>query len=690
MSAFKDRLHSLLHGHEHDHSHAAHACSGCESCSGCHEEEDGHLLLRVCISAALFIAALFVRLPWLKTVMFAAAALVSGYDVLLGAVKGITSKRVFDEHLLMSVAAIGAFAIGESAEGAAVMILYQLGEYLQDRAVDSSRDSIRELMDLRPDTVTVLEGGERKTVAADTVKPGDVFIVAPGGRIPLDGKVTDGVSELDTSALTGEPMPRGVEPGSDVYAGCVNLSGTLQVEATADLKESSVSRILELVEKAEKRKSPAERFITRFAAKYTPAVICAAVIIAAAVPLITGQPFAKWLHRALVFLVISCPCALVISIPLTFFAGIGGAARRGILFKGADSLYAMAGADTVVFDKTGTLTRGSFSVTEVRPVGVDREELLMAAACAEAFSTHPIARSIVAEYGREVDVSRITKCREIRGKGIAVEIGGLAVTAGNAALMDMLGVKYEKAETTGTVVYVTMNLRYVGCIVLEDTLKPDAVGAMTALREKGVSRVAIFTGDRREPSEAVAARLGISEVYAECLPEDKFSHLEALDRSKTGKGALVYVGDGINDAPVLAAADVGVAMGALGSDAAIEAADVVLMTDEPSKVAEAVGFAGRVREIARQNVIFSLAVKAVIMILGVAGIANMWIAVFADVGVALLAILNAMRAYSGGGAPAAGGGLIGRTLSLMRVQEDAPESGEEDEFPSATEETSEQ
>ena len=666
------------HCHEHGHgghSHANHACNECGSCHGCHEEEAGFLLPRVCISAALFIAALFIKLPWLKTGMFGAAALISGYDVLIGAVRGVISKHVFDEHLLMTVACIGAFAIGEPAEGAAVMILYQLGEYLQDRAVDSSRGSIRQLMDLRPDTVTVLENGEQKTVAAETVEPGDMFIVAPGDRIALDGKVEDGVSELDTSALTGESMPRYVEQGMDVYAGCVNLSGTLKVRATAGIAESSVSRILELVEKAEQKKSPAERFITRFASRYTPAVICAAVIIACLVPLITGQPFAKWLHRALVFLVISCPCALVISIPLTFFAGIGGAAKRGILFKGADSLYSMARTDTVMFDKTGTLTQGRFSVTEVKPVGTDREGLLMAAACAESFSSHPIARSIIEEYGKNVDVSRITKNREIRGKGTAIEIGGVAVTAGNAALMDTLGVKYEKEETAGTVVYVTIGLRYAGCIILEDTEKPDAYRAVAGLREQGVSRIAMCTGDRREPSEAVAARLGIDEVYAECLPEDKFGRLDALRASGRENGTLVFVGDGINDAPVLAGADVGVAMGGLGSDAAIEAADVVLMTDEPSKVAEAVGFAGETRKIARQNVIFALAVKAIIMILGITGIANMWIAVFADVGVALLCILNAMRAYAGGGEGAPEGTFLKRLQSLVRVQEESEAGG---------------
>ncbi|MBO4832034.1 MAG: cadmium-translocating P-type ATPase [Oscillospiraceae bacterium] len=657
-------------GHCRGHSHASHACTECGSCDGCHEEEAGFLLPRVCISAALFIAALFIGPPWLKTVFFAAAALISGYDVLIGAVRGVISGHAFDEHLLMTVACIGAFAIGESAEGAAVMILYQLGEYLQDRAVDSSRGSIRKLMDLRPDTVTVLEDGEQKTVAAETVAPGDLFVVAPGGRIALDGTVEDGVSELDTSALTGEPLPRYVEPGMEVCAGCVNLSGTLRIRATAGLADSSVSRILELVEKAEEKKSPTERFITRFASRYTPAVIAAAVIIAVIVPLVTGQPFAKWLHRALVFLVISCPCALVISIPLTFFAGIGGAAKRGILFKGADSLYSMARTDTVMFDKTGTLTHGRFSVTEVKPVGTDREGLLMAAACAEAFSSHPIARSIIEEYGKNVDVSRITKNREIRGKGTAIEIGGVAVTAGNAALMDTLGVSYEKEETSGTVVYVTIGLKYAGCIILEDTPKPDAGSAVQELRDLGVGRIAMCTGDRKEPSEEVAAGLGIDDVYSECLPEDKFRRLEELRADRKGDGTLVFVGDGINDAPVLAAADVGVAMGGLGSDAAIEAADVVLMTDEPSKVAEAVGFAGETRKIARQNVIFALAVKAVIMILGIAGIANMWIAVFADVGVALLCILNAMRAYSGGRASAPAGTFAQRLFALASVQKE--------------------
>ena len=652
------------------HSHASHACSECGSCHGCHEEEAGFLLPRVCISAALFIAALFIRLPWLKTGFFAAAALISGYDVLIGAVRGVISGHAFDEHLLMSVACIGAFAIGESAEGAAVMILYQLGEYLQDRAVDSSRGSIRKLMDLRPDTVTVIENGEQKTVAADTVAPGDVFVVAPGGRIALDGIVEDGVSELDTSALTGEPLPRYVEPGMEVCAGCVNMSGTLRIKATAGIAESSVSRILELVEQAEEKKSPTERFITRFAARYTPAVICAAVIIACVVPLATGQPFATWLHRALVFLVISCPCALVISIPLTFFAGIGGAAKRCVLFKGADSLYSMARTDTVMFDKTGTLTHGRFSVTEVKPVGTDREGLLMAAACAEAFSSHPIARSILEEYGKNIDVSRVTKNREIRGKGTAIEIGGVAVTAGNAALMEMLGVRYDREETPGTVVYVTIGLRYAGCIILEDTAKPDAGRAVSALREQGAGRIAMCTGDRKEPSEAVAAELGIDDVYSECLPEDKFRRLEELRAKRKGDGALVFVGDGINDAPVLAAADVGVAMGGLGSDAAIEAADVVLMTDEPSKVAEAVGFAKETRKIARQNVIFALAVKAVIMILGVMGIANMWIAVFADVGVALLCIMNAMRAYSGGGSSLPSGTFAQRLFALAGIQKE--------------------
>jgi Cd2+/Zn2+-exporting ATPase len=578
-------------------------------------------------------------------IFLASYALIGG-EVVLRALKNISRGQIFDENFLMALATIGAFAIGEYAEGAAVMLFYQTGEAFQEYAVGRSRRSITALMDIRPDYANLKTGDGTRRVPPETVKTGDFILVKPGEKIPLDGIVTEGRSALDSSALTGESLPRDVESGSEVLSGSINKSGLLTIQVTKEFGESTVSKILNLVQSAGSGKAPVENFITKFARYYTPAVVFAAVALAVIPTLVLpGARFSDWLGRALVFLVVSCPCALVISIPLSFFGGIGGASRNGILVKGSNYLNALGNVDTVVFDKTGTLTRGIFSVTAITASdGFDRGELLRYAAIAESNSSHPIAVSVQKAYGRQIAGGSIAEYEEIAGKGVRVATEGKTVLAGNSALLERAGIICNKPDAAGTVVYLAVDGIFAGYIVISDELKPDSKTALANLRAMGVKKTVMLTGDAGTVAEKIGAEIGIDEVYAELLPHQKVEKLEELERGRTGKGALVFAGDGINDAPVLARSDVGIAMGGVGSDAAIEAADVVLMTDEPSKIAEAIRIAKKTRSIVWQNIVFALGVKAVILALGAMGIATMWAAVFGDVGVALIAVLNAMRA----------------------------------------------
>jgi Cd2+/Zn2+-exporting ATPase len=603
------------------------------------------------LGAALFAAGLVFDFPrFSRLAVFAAAYLLIGGGVVLQALKNIARGRIFDENFLMTAASIGAFAIGEYPEGVAVMLFYQIGEAFQSLAVGRSRASISALMDIRPDFANLKTGDETRRVSPETVRIGELIVVKPGEKIPLDGIVTSGRSLLNTSALTGESLPREVEPGSEVLSGSINTSGLLEIRVTREFGESTVSKILTLVQNAGARKAPVENFITKFARYYTPAVVAAALLLAVLPPLlIPGAAFAEWIRRALVFLVVSCPCALVISVPLSFFGGIGGASRQGILVKGGNYLEALNAADTVVFDKTGTLTRGVFTVSEIRcAAGWDREDLLFYAACAESNSTHPIALSIQKAYGEKIDQRRIHSYEEIAGKGLRVTVDGRTVLAGNLRLMEAENISpgEDMPETASgsTMVYVAVDGAYAGYLAAADEPKPDAKSAVAALREAGVRRIAMLTGDNRAAAEMIGGKLGIDAVYAELLPHEKVEKLEILEREESPGKKLVFVGDGINDAPALARSDIGIAMGGLGSDAAIEAADIVLMTDEPSKLAAAFRIAGKTHRIVWQNIIFALGVKAVILVLGALGIAAMWEAVFGDVGVALIAVFNAMRA----------------------------------------------
>ncbi|GHV47221.1 cadmium-translocating P-type ATPase [Synergistales bacterium] len=579
-------------------------------------------------------------------VLFLVSYFLIGGEVLLRALKNIARGQVFDENFLMSVATVGAFAIGEYPEGVAVMLFYQVGEAFQDAAVNRSRKSISKLMDIRPDFANLKVGNDIQRVSPEGVGVGDFIVVKPGEKVPLDGVVVDGRSALDTSALTGEAMPRDVEPGGEILSGSINKNGLLTIKVSKRFGESTVSKILDLVQNAGSKKSMTENFITKFAKYYTPFVVFAALALAVIPPMvISGARFADWINRALVFLVVSCPCALVISIPLSFFGGIGGASKNGILIKGSNYLEALNNVDTVVFDKTGTLTKGVFSVTDV--VGANaltRDELLSFAAHAESNSSHPIAVSIRKAYGQEISGAIISSYEEIAGWGVKVRIDGKTVLAGNDKLLDAENIRYEKTDALGTVVYLSVDGVYAGYIVISDEVKPDSARAIKDLKTAGVRHIAMLTGDSRDVGEKVARELGLDAVYAELLPHQKVEQLEALEKNKPTGQKLIFVGDGINDAPVLARSDIGIAMGGVGSDAAIEAADVVLMTDEPSKIVTAIRIAKNTRKIVWQNIIFALSVKAVILALGAAGIATMWAAVFGDVGVAVIAILNATRA----------------------------------------------
>ena len=604
-----------------------------------------HLLARIIVAAVLFAAGgLLHPEGWAELGVYLVCYAVIGWDIVWKAITNILHGQVFDENFLMTIATVGALILGEHSEGVAVMLFYQVGEWFQSYAVSKSRRSITSLMDIRPDYANIEKDGKLIQVDPEDVQIGDTIIVKPGERVPLDGKIIKGSSTLDTSALTGESMPREVEAGMEVISGCINQTGILTIQTTKEFGESTVAKILDLVENASDKKGKMENFITRFARYYTPVVVFAALALAILPPLVTGQAFSIWIYRALTFLVISCPCALVISIPLSFFGGIGGASKIGVLVKGSNYLEALAYTETVVFDKTGTLTKGSFAVTEIHANGMEDEELLELAAYAEDYSNHPISLSIQKAYGKKIDNNRITDVQEIAGHGVQAVIDGMTVLAGNAKLMEREHIPYTASNAIGTVVYVAFDGRYAGCIVIADEIKADAPAAIKALKNAGIRRTVMLTGDADAVGQDVARRLGLDRVYTELLPADKVDRVEELLAQKSEKGMLAFVGDGINDAPVLARADVGIAMGALGSDAAIEAADVVLMTDEPSKIATVMQIARKTIRISNENIVFALGVKFLVLILGALGRANMWAAVFADVGVSVIAILNAIRA----------------------------------------------
>ena len=604
-------------------------------------------MIRIIIGAFLYAFGIIYKTEnqTIKLATFLLALAIIGGDILFKAIRNIFKGQVFDENFLMSLATIGAFFIGDYSEGVAVMLFYQVGEIFQDYAVDKSRKSIASLMDIRPDFANVRRGDNLERVNPDEVAVGDIIVIKPGEKIPLDAVVLEGSSALDTKALTGESLPREVTVGDRLLSGCININGVLTARVEKEFGESTVSKILELVENASEKKSVSENFITKFARYYTPAVVIFALFLAVLPPLfVPGAVFSDWLKRALVFLVISCPCALVISIPLSFFGGIGGASKRGILVKGGNYLEALAMAEVVVFDKTGTLTKGQFKVRKIVPIGISEDELLKLAAYAESYSNHPISQSIREAYKAEIDNLKLGKVEEIPGHGVVAMVGGAEVAAGNAKLMRQLGVEIGEASgEQGTVVYVALDKVYKGYVLIADEVKDDAEKALRELKAAKISKTVMLTGDSKQIGEAVAKNLGLDEVYTELLPNDKVEKVEKLLREKSTKGKLIFVGDGINDAPVLARADIGIAMGGLGADAAIEAADVVIMTDEPSKIAEAIRISKKTLRIVTQNIILALGVKGIVLLLGALGYATMWAAVFADVGVAMIAILNSIR-----------------------------------------------
>ena len=609
------------------------------------------MLWRILAAAALLLVLHFVPVQGaLRFLLYMIPYAVVGYDILIKAVKGVKNRQPFDENFLMAVATVGAIALGDYAEGVAVMLFYQIGELFQSYAVGRSRQNISALMDIRPDYANIEGGdGELTQVDPDEVGVGSVIVVRPGEKVPIDGVIVEGHATLNTSALTGESLPREVQEGDEVISGCVNMSGLLRIRTTREFGESTVSKILELVENASSRKSAPENFITRFARVYTPAVCYGAVALAVLPPVVRlamgmEAQLGEWVLRALTFLVISCPCALVVSIPLSFFAGIGGASRDGVLVKGSNFLEALSRTKTVVFDKTGTMTRGVFAVSGVYPEGMSEAQLIELAALAESYSSHPISQSLKKAYGQAIDAARVCDVEEISGHGVTAKVDGRLVAAGNERLMARMGVEAKPCEGVGTVVHVAVDGAYAGCILIADQVKPGAKDAIAALHRVGVTRTVMLTGDRDAVAQQVAAELGIDEVHSELLPADKVTRVEGILAGK-GKGEMVaFVGDGINDAPVLSRADVGIAMGALGSDAAIEAADVVLMDDDPRKIAAAIAIAKKCLRIVYQNIVFAIGVKAVCLVLGALGIAGMWAAIFADVGVMVIAVLNAIRA----------------------------------------------
>ena len=607
------------------------------------------MLIRIIIAAVLIVV--FSLLPaegYLRFGLFMIPYLVIGYDILKKAFKGILNKQVFDENFLMAVATVGAILLGDYSEGVAVMLFYQIGELFQSYAVGKSRRNISELMDIRPDYANIEKDGALEQVDPDEVEIGTIIVVQPGEKVPIDGVITEGTSTLNTSALTGESLPRDAKAGDEVISGCINMTGLLKIRTTKEFGESTVSKILELVENSSSRKSKSENFISKFAKYYTPAVCYGALALALIPPvvlLIMGKPamWGDWIYRALTFLVISCPCALVISIPLSFFAGIGGASNQGILVKGSNYLETLAQTKYVVFDKTGTMTQGVFEVSGIHHNEMPDEKLLEYAALAECSSSHPISKSLQKAYGKPVDRNRVSDIEEISGNGVVAKVDGVSVAAGNTKLMDRLGIAYQDCHHVGTVVHMAIDGKYAGHILISDIIKPHAREAIAELKKAGISKTVMLTGDSKRVADQVAGELGIQEVYSELLPADKVSRVEELLNQKSEKDKLAFVGDGINDAPVLSRADIGIAMGALGSDAAIEAADIVLMDDDPLKISKAIKIARKCIRIVYENIYFAIGIKVLCLILGALGIANMWMAIFADVGVMIIAVLNAIR-----------------------------------------------
>lgn len=606
-------------------------------------------LWRIIIAGILFIITTIIDFgnEWLKLVLFVLSYVIVGWDIVRNALVNIVRGKVFDENFLMTVATIGAFLIGEYPEAVIVMLFYQIGELFQSYAADKSRKSIASLMNIRPDYANLKKGDDLVKVDPDEVQVGDIIVIKAGEKIPLDGVVISGSSMVDTSALTGESLPREVSAGDEILSGCININGVITAKVTKEYEESTVSKILDLVENASSKKSQSERFITRFARYYTPIVVIIAAFLAIVPPLlIRDASFNDWIYRALSFLVVSCPCALVLSIPLSFFGGIGGASRKGILVKGSNYLEALAQTEIMVFDKTGTLTKGVFKVQEIQPEGISKEELLELAAHAESYSNHPISTSLKQAYGKEIDNSRISDVEEIPGHGVKATVDGKIVLAGNEKLMKKMDIAYYTGEMDGTVVHVAVDNEYAGYITIADEIKEDSPKAIKDLRSANIKQMVMLTGDSASAASKVAQELGLDRVYAELLPEGKVEKLEELFSYKSPKGKLAFVGDGINDAPVLARADIGIAMGGLGSDAAIEAADIVIMTDEPSKIATAMRISKKTLKIAYQNIIFAIGVKVAVLILSALGITSMWAAIFADVGVTIIAILNSFRALN--------------------------------------------
>ena len=602
--------------------------------------------IKIIIALILFLIAFIANFgnEWINNAIYIVAYIIVGFEIVKKAVRNIARGKVFDENFLMTIATLGAFGIGEFPEAVAVMLFYQVGELFQSYAVDKSRKSISNLMDIRPDFANIEKNGKLEKVDPDEVEIGDIIVVKPGEKIPLDGLIVEGRTSLDTKALTGEALPREVIEGEEVLSGCINLNGVIKVKVTKEFGESTVSKILDLVENASSKKSKSENFITKFAQYYTPIVVIIAVLLAIIPPLvIEGAMFTNWLYRALSFLVVSCPCALVISIPLSFFGGIGGASKMGILIKGSNYLEAISNTEIIVFDKTGTLTEGVFEVQKIEPVNISKEELLKIAAYAENFSNHPISVSLKKAYNKTINEDEIKKSEEIAGMGIIARIGEQGVLVGNEKLMKEKEIQFEKVDEVGTILYVAIENKYVGYILIADKIKKDSKDAILKLKKNNIKQTVMLTGDKKDVGESVAKELGLDKVYTELLPDGKVEKVEELLKGKSEKGKLAFVGDGINDAPVLALADIGIAMGGLGSDAAIEAADVVLMTDEPSKIVKAIQLSKKTMRIVKENIVFAITVKIAVLILSALGIATMWAAVFADVGVSVIAIINALR-----------------------------------------------
>ena len=603
-------------------------------------------LIKIILALILFAFSMIIKFEnvWINNILFVISYIIVGFEIIIKALRNIFRGKVFDENFLMTIATIGAFGIGEFPEAVAVMLFYQIGELFQDYAIDKSRKSISDLMDIKPDYANIEKNGNIQKVSPDSVKIGDTIIVKPGERVPLDGVVIEGTSNLDTKALTGESLPRNVKKDDEILSGSINLNSILKIKVTKEYNESTVSRILDLVENASSKKSKSENFITKFAHYYTPIVVFIALILAVIPPIIIKETtFSQWIYRALSFLVVSCPCALVISIPLSFFGGIGGASKIGILIKGSNYIEQLAKTEIIVFDKTGTLTEGVFDVQKIEAIGINKEELLKIIAYAENYSNHPISQSVKRAYNKKIDEKQIKKYEEFAGRGIIATIGEYEVVVGNEELMKERKIKFEKTNLIGTILYVAIENKYVGYILISDKTKSDAQDTIKKLKKNNIKQIVMLTGDKKNVGESVAKELGLDKVYTELLPDGKVAKVESLLKEKSQEGKLAFVGDGINDAPVLAISDIGIAMGGLGADSAIEAADIVLMTDEPSKIVNAIDLSKKTMRIVKQNIVFAISIKIIILILSALGLSTMWWAVFADVGVSILAIINALR-----------------------------------------------